>query len=209
MPDQRTYRSQVLDHLGLVAGMFDELGIGDVIDQATQQNPEMRDLTVGEAVKAMVLNGLGFINQALYLVPRFFQNKPTYRLISPRVAPEQLNDEALGRALDTPYDHGVTELYRLIAATAATHLNLSPTSRHLDRTSVHVDGRYHRDEPPSEPVVHITKGSSRDHRPDLNHVMLAWIVEPQAGIPVLMTPLSGNSRDPQEFGQVIQAHINQ
>jgi hypothetical protein len=27
----------------------------------------MRDLTAGEAVKAMVLNGLGFINQALYL----------------------------------------------------------------------------------------------------------------------------------------------
>jgi hypothetical protein len=36
MPDQRMYRSQVLDHLGLVAGIFDELGIGDVIDQATQ-----------------------------------------------------------------------------------------------------------------------------------------------------------------------------
>ncbi len=46
MPDQPPYRSQVLDHLGLVAGMFDELGIGDVLDQATKQNPEMRDLTV-------------------------------------------------------------------------------------------------------------------------------------------------------------------
>ena len=57
--------------------MFDELGIGDVIDQATQQDPQMRDLTAGEAVKAMVLNGLGFANRALYLVPQFFQNKPT------------------------------------------------------------------------------------------------------------------------------------
>jgi hypothetical protein len=57
MPDQAPYRRQVLDHLGLVAGMFDELGIGDVIDQATQPNPELRDRTVGEAVKAMVLNG--------------------------------------------------------------------------------------------------------------------------------------------------------
>jgi transposase len=77
--------------------MFEEVGIGDVLDQATHQNPEMRDLTVGEAVKAMVLNGLGFSNQALYLVPRFFQNKPTSRLISPRVTPKQLNDDALGR----------------------------------------------------------------------------------------------------------------
>ena len=101
MPDQPTYRSQVLDHLGLVAGKFDALGIGETLDRATQQHPEMRDLTVGEAVKAMVLNGLGFINQALYLVPRFFQNQPTSRLISPRMAPAQLNDDALGRALET------------------------------------------------------------------------------------------------------------
>jgi transposase len=155
MPEQPTYSSQVVDHLGLVAGMFDELGIGDVIDHATQQDPEQRDLTLGEAVNAMVLNGLGFINQALSLVPRFFQNKPTSRLISPRVAPEQLNDDALGRALDTLYAYGVTALYRLIAATAAKRLHLSPTSMHLDTTSLHVDGRYHSDEPLAAQVVHI------------------------------------------------------
>ena len=119
---EQTYRSQTLDHLGLVAGMCDDLGMGDVIDQATQQHPEMRDLTVGEAVKAMVLNGLGCINQTLDLVPRFFQNKPTFRLIAPRVIPAQLNDDALGRALDTLYDSGVTALYSRMAATAAKRL---------------------------------------------------------------------------------------
>jgi transposase len=209
MPDHPTYQSQVLDHLGLVAGMFDELGIGDVLDHATHQNPEMRDLTVGEAIKAMVLNGLGFINQALYLVPRFFQNKPTYRLISPRVAPAQLNDDALGRALDALYAYGVTELYSLIAATAAKRLGLCPAYAHLDTTSFHVDGRYNSDEEPSAHVVHITQGYSRDHRPDLNQVMLELIIEHQAGIPVLMRPLSGNSSDAQEFGHVIRTHIAQ
>jgi transposase len=209
MPEPTTSWSHVLDHLGLVAGRFDELGIGDVIDHATQQDPETRDLTAGEAVNAMVLNGLGCINQALYLVPRFFQQKPTNRRISPRVAPEHLNDDALGRALDPLYEYGVTALYRLIAATAAKRLDLSPTYMHLDPTSFHVDGRYHSDEPAAEQVVHITKGYRRDHRPDLNHVMLELIVEHQAGIPVLMKPLSGNSRDPQALGQVIQAHVNQ
>src|ERR671925_223183 len=209
MPKQAPYRSQVLDHLGLVAGMFDELGIGDVIDHATQQNPATRDLTVGEAVKAMVLNGLGFINQALYLVPSFFQNKPTSRLISPRVAPGQLNDDALGRALDTLYSYGVTELYSLIAATAAKRLELAPRFAHLDSTSFHVDGRYNSDEEPTEQVIHITRGYSRDHRPDLNQVMLELIVEHQAGIPVLMKPLSGNSSDVKEFGHVIKEYIAQ
>src|SRR5215475_8782411 len=66
-PPPQPYRTQVLDHLGLVAGMFEELGITEVIDQATKQNPEMRIVTAGHAVKAMVLNGLGFVNQQLYL----------------------------------------------------------------------------------------------------------------------------------------------
>jgi transposase len=87
MDRQPVYRSQILDHLGLVAGMFDELGIGDVIDHATQQTPEMRIVTAGHAVKAMVLNGLGFVNQQLYLVPRFFQDKPTARLLAPCLKP--------------------------------------------------------------------------------------------------------------------------
>ena len=209
MPDQPTYHSQVLDHLGLVAGMFDELGMGEIIDQVTQQNPEMRDLTVGEAVKAMVLNGLGFINQALYLVPRFFHNKPTYQLISPRVTPERLNDDALGRALDTLYAYGVTELYSLLAATAAERLGLAPRLVHLDTTSFHVDGRYNSDQAPEEQVVHITRGYSRDHRPDLNQVMLELIVEHHAGIPLLMQPLSGNSSDTQDFGEVVRLHVQQ
>jgi transposase len=138
---EHTYRRQILDHLGLVAGMFDELGIGEVVDNATQQHPAMRDLTVGAAVKAMVLNGLGLVNHALYLVPRFFQHKPTSRLIAPRVSPAPLNDDALGRALETLYAYGVTELYSLMAATAAKRWGLAVTLAHLDSTRVHVDGR--------------------------------------------------------------------
>jgi len=99
--------------------MFDELGIGDVIDQATQQHPEMRIVTAGTAVKAMVSKGLGFVNQQRYLIPHFFQNKPTARLLASCIEARHLNDDTLGRALDTLYAYGVTELYSLIAATAA------------------------------------------------------------------------------------------
>jgi transposase len=206
---EQRYRSQILDHLGLVSGMFEELGIAAVIDQATKQDPEMRIVTAGQAVKAMVLNGLGFINQQLYLVPHFFQNKPTSRLIAPAIAASHLNDDTLGRALDTLYAYGVTALYSLIATTAAERLGLAPRFMHLDSTSFHVDGRYNSHESPEAHIVHITRGYSRDHRPDLNQVMLELIVEHQAGIPVLMQPLSGNSSDAQEFGQMVREHIAQ
>src|SRR5499426_2509522 len=208
-PKPQPYRTLVFDHLGLVAGMFEALGITEVIDKATQPDPERRIVTAGHAVKAMVLNGWGFINQQLYLVPHFFQNKPIARLIAPGIEASHLNDDTLGRALDTLYDFGVTALYGLIAATAATRLGLTRTFSQLDTTSFHVDGRYNSTQPPDEQVVHITQGSSRDHRPDLNQVMLELVVEHQAGIPVLMQPLRGNSHDGKAFGQVISDHIAQ
>jgi transposase len=77
----------------------------------------------------------------------------------------------------------------------------------LDSTSVHVAGRYNSEEEPEAEVIHITRGYSRDHRPDLNQVMLELIVEHQAGIPVLRQPRSGNSSDVNEFGHVIKESI--
>jgi transposase len=138
--------------------MFEALGMTEVIDPATQQAPAMRIVTAGQAVKAMVLNGLGFLNHQLYLVPHFFQNKPISRLIAPGIQASHLNDDTLGRALETLYAYGVTALYSLIAATAARRLGLTPTFTHRDTTSVHVDGRYNSHEAPDEQVGHITPG---------------------------------------------------
>ena len=86
-------RSQSLAPLGLVAGMFDALGMANVIDRATQHNPGRRMVTVGHAVKAMVLNGLGVVNQQLDLVPRFVHHKPTQRLMAPGIEAKHLNDD--------------------------------------------------------------------------------------------------------------------
>ena len=105
-----SYESKVIDHLGLVAAMIDELELPQQIDQAIAQDFEQRTLSVGQAVKAMILNGLGFVNQRLYLMPQFFESKPTERLIGKGIKSEQINDDTLGRALDALYDYGVTAL---------------------------------------------------------------------------------------------------
>src|SRR5437773_9786588 len=98
--------------------MFEELGITEVMDKGTQQNPEMRIVTAGHAVKAMVLNGLGFLNQQRYLVLHVFQHTPLSRLLAPGMQASHRNDDPLGRALDTLYETGLTALCSLIAATA-------------------------------------------------------------------------------------------
>ena len=94
MASAQHYSSKLLKHLGLVAGMCDELGIGELVDRLIVQDEEKRLVSVGQAVKAMVLNGLGFVNRALYLTP-LFQDKPVERLIGEGIEAEQLNDDML------------------------------------------------------------------------------------------------------------------
>jgi transposase len=225
-------KSKTLDHLGLVAGMYDELGIGDIIDEAIEQDEEKRKVSIGQAVKAMVLNGLGFVNQRRHDFPQFFQDKPVDRLIGEDIEAEMLNEHVMGRALDDIFDYGATSLYSQIAVKATQALSLECQTGHLDSTSFHTDGIYdtkkdceenNTSKPTTENVpanqegsdtesnkaIHITKGYSRDHRPDLNQVILQLIVENQAGIPLLMKTMDGNSDDKTGFRETIQAHIGQ
>jgi transposase len=59
------------DHLGLIAGVIDELGLVELTDSllpAHKQNCVSRS----QVVKAMILNGLGFVSAPLYLFSEFF-----------------------------------------------------------------------------------------------------------------------------------------
>jgi len=51
-------------------------------------------------MKAMILNGLGFLSAPLYLFEEYFVGKATEHLIGEGVLPEHLNDDRLGRELD-------------------------------------------------------------------------------------------------------------
>jgi transposase len=204
------YKSYTLDHLGLVAGLYDELNIGEHIDKLVPQDHKQRHVTLGTAIKAMIINGLGFSNHALYLMPHFYQDKPVEHLLGSGVMAEHLNDDMLGRALDNLYAYGVTPLYSQIAAPVIRQLGLTGKTGHLDSTTFHMDGRLNSDSPPEDTdVIHITKGYSRDHRPDLNQVSLQLIVESQAGIPTLMRTLSGNEVDTKSFNDTLNNHIGQ
>jgi len=128
----------------------------------------------------MVLNGLGFVNQRLYLLPHFFEGKPVEQLLGSGVQESDLNDDVMGRALDSIYEAGASETYSVIASKALKKLGLTASMSHIDTTSFHTDGKY--DHAEEEGVINITKGYSRDHRPELNQFGLELIVEGQAGI---------------------------
>jgi hypothetical protein len=63
------YVAERLDHLGIVAGVCREIGLAEWLDAQDERSHER--IGVGTATVAMILNGLGFSNRRLYLVPQF------------------------------------------------------------------------------------------------------------------------------------------
>ena len=209
-PQQEAYCSRVIHHLGLVSGMIDELGLVERID-ALIPKKEQQIVSYGQAVKAMILNGLGFTQRVLYLTPHFFRDKPVEHLIGEGITAAQLNDDLLGRTLDAIHAYGCNSFYSQLAVHSVQKLGLLCQTGHLDSTSFHADGVYNSQLPPEEDsqLIHITQGYSRDHRPDLNQVVLQLLVERQAGIPLLMEALSGNQADKTGFRQTLEQPMAQ
>lgn len=213
----KQYSTKVLDHLGLVAGMCSELGISQIVDEHIPVNSVDKILSTGNAVVGLILNGLGFVNKRLYLVSRFFENKPVDKLLNVSYLDNShFNDDALGRSLDAIYDFGVSEMFALISSQVIGHLTseygLKVSSGQLDNTNFHLhseEKELKEGKEGEEVILKINKGYSKDHRPDLVQVGLQLIVENQSGIPLLMKVLDGNQEESQSYGQFISEYAEQ
>ncbi len=67
--------------------------MGELLDKLI---PQECHVSLGQAIKCMVLNGLGFTNRCLYLTELFFRDKPVERLIGKGIEAAHLNDDTLG-----------------------------------------------------------------------------------------------------------------
>src|SRR2546426_347460 len=166
MQGTKEYINERLDHLGIVAGVCREIGLAKWLD--AQEPDNRQQVSVGTATLAMILNGLGFSNRQLYLVPQFFANKPIEHLLGPGITAEMLNDDCLGRTLDWLYAHDLTKLFAGIATQARRIFGIKAEQVHVDTTSFSVSGEYSGGQAGEDAaVIAITYGDSRDHRNDL------------------------------------------
>ena len=83
---------QTINHLGLIAGIIDDIGIEKIINEVVGSD-EREIVSSGQIVKAIILNGLGFVSKPLYLFPQFFEDKATEHLLGKGIEPKHLNDD--------------------------------------------------------------------------------------------------------------------
>lgn len=207
------YATERLDHLGIAAGVCREIGLAEFLD--AQAANSRQKVSVGTASVAMVLNGLGFSNRRLYLVPQFFENKPVERLLGVAgIEAADLNDDCLGRTLDWLCAHDVTRLLAGIALRARRAFGVQGPSRvHVDTTSFRVSGEYEaeagggggNEESEEATMLAVTYGYSRDHRADLKQWMLTLATTHEGDVPLFMRPLDGNSSDARTLVAAVEA----
>lgn len=185
-----------LDNLGIVMGTLREFGIIDLIDQKIGEDAQ-HNISTGEAIAAMVMNGLGFVSRPLSLTPHFFQTKALDILFSRELDPDELNRHRLGRALDDIHTYGCELLYSEIASHVCKQISINEKFTSLDTTSFSVSGEY--DVEMDENEITITHGYSKDHRPDLKQAVLELVTSQDGGIPLMMKCFDGNASDNKIF----------
>lgn len=211
---------QDIDHLGIIAGIVDEIGLVEIVDRLLGTH-EQENVSCGQVVKALILNGMGFLSAPLYLFSDFFAGKATEHLLGRGVLAEHLNDTRIGRVLDKLYAYGVTQMFVTIAIAVVQKFDIALRCAHLDATSLSVEGQYLTNDeqtdasesqsPPSpsrvesdEPIpVHITYGYSRDHRRDLKQFVLDLVVSGDGDIPLFLQVGNGNDADKSTFVPII------
>jgi transposase len=212
---------QNIDHLGIVAGIIDAIGLVEIINEIIGVEKGEK-VSPGQVVKAMIINGLGFVSKPLYMFPQYFETIACEHLIGTGVKPEYLNDDKLGRVMDKLFIKGLDTIFFIIALKAAQKFGVSLSTSHLDSSSMHVHGQYNTSLPEvifenqqvennqeleevavkSPKEITITYGYSRDHRPDLKQFIIEMICSGDGDIPIFLKLASGNQADSSCFGKI-------
>jgi len=204
------YSTKTLDHLGIVAGVCEKIRL---IKQIDARIPDTgRTVTVGQAVQAMVLNGLGFVGRPLYLTPEFYRTKPLDVLIGAGIEADDLNSDSLGKALDYVHQAGITELFAEVSAHALKTYGIQVRFAHLDTTAFSLEGAYEvdREIDDDEPQpIQISYGYSKDHRPDLKQAILGLISVNRTSIPAYLSAVSGNVSDKTSMPEMAEVYLKQ
>jgi transposase len=168
---------------------------------------EREEITTGEAIAGMIINGLGFSDRPMSLTPQFFEGKALDVLIREGITPDMLNRFKLGRSLDDVFSYGCDLLFSEIALGVCQQEDIDLRFNSLDTTSFSLTGEY--DPNSDEHAVLVTYGYSKAQRPDLKQVILELMVSQDGGVPFMSKSHDGNASDNNVFKQRSEGLIHE
>ena len=178
-------------HLPTAAAYCRRLGLVEVVNDIVASQMDIRP---GIVVQAMVLDTLSG-RSPLYRIKEFLAGQDVELLVGEDLPAKAFSDINVGRSLDAIFKGGPTKIITELGVRATGTFALDTTVPSYDTTSTSLWGDYRAceaDSPPPGSV--ITRGHSKDHRPDLKQFMTELLCVDR-GVPIFGRNLDGNSSD--------------
>ena len=175
-----------IHHLGVVAAIFKQHKIVERIDFLLPKHSNNQKITHGEAILAMVMQGLGFTNQRIYLTKKFFLDISMLGLFRPEIKAEYFTADTFARTLDAIYKYGASKFF------IDTCLDIVLKNKYLrkfifiDTTSMYVTGKKYK----KDGKLELKHGYSKDYRGDLKQ-LIYLLVSTEDGLPLHFEGHSG------------------
>jgi hypothetical protein len=155
-------------HLPAAAAYARRLGLVEIVNRMV---PSQMELSPGTVVQAMVLDTLSG-RSPLYRINEFMNGQDIELLVGEDLPASAFSDVNVGRSLDAIFEAGPAKIVTALGVEATGTFALDTTVPSYDTTSTSLWGDYlecETDSPPPGPI--ITRGHSKDHRPDLKQFM--------------------------------------
>ena len=180
----------------LMAHLCSELQITRTINNMVTWDAKQWNVSPGTLITALAINTL-VERQPLYNVQHFYEGMDMPLLFEEDIQASDLNDDALGRALDRLAVIDCRQLLGTVACQAARIEDMDISSVHADTTSFSVYGDYDTKaiaEEDKNKHIEIVRGFSKDHQPHLKQLKFGLMVTNE-GFPIVGDVTSGNQSD--------------
>jgi transposase len=188
---------KLLGALPVVADFCRRLDLVGIVDRACPVR-EVAILTHGQVIEVLVANRLTSPTPlrrvedwaAAWAVTEVFG-----------IAPEALNDDRIGRALDAIAPE-LEQIVGSVGAQAIAAFGLEVARLHWDMTSISLYGAY---EEPEEGFIAPRFGHPKDRRPDLKQVQTGLAVSGDGGVPVFHRAYDGGAGEVAQVAGAMRA----
>jgi len=126
----------------LIAALCRDIGLPQIIDAEATWDRKRSILSPGDRITALVVNLLCEERRPLYKVANSFEKRDTELLFGKGITPEHLNDDCLGRGLDTLWEIDPSRIFRLVSTAVRVKECLETSFVHFDTTTRILYGQY-------------------------------------------------------------------
>lgn len=185
--------------LALANKILETIGFVNFINESVEWDEEQCKVTPGHLAKAVILATFFDIRAPLSLIKKRFVGIDTEFLFGEGITAEDLNDFAIGRALDKIAEANPDLLFRTVCLSTYSIYNIAFQRLHSDTTTVSFYGEYdlgdmELSEEEAKEILNIVRGYNKDHKPECKQVVIGKIVN-EHGLPLVNLTMNGNTSD--------------